>query len=102
MVSGLSVALSFVGLYYFSLRGINVCNMSIDSHLITKSSDTNLREIEKNKPFLENWEFKKGIFHFYFSNFDISLGIYGTLHNFRTYRKHYDLVNCVSDCLNMA
>ena len=48
------------------LRGIHLCNMSIDSHLITKFSDTNLREIEENKPFLENREFKKCIFHFYF------------------------------------
>ena len=53
--------------------------MPIDSHLITKFSDINLREIEENKPFLEKREFKKGIFHFYFSNFDISLGISGTL-----------------------
>ena len=53
--------------------------MSIDSHLITKCSDINLREIEENKPFLENREFEKGIFHFYFSNFDISLSISGTL-----------------------
>ena len=79
MVSDLSVALSLVGLNYFSLWGIHLCNMSIDSHLITKFSDVNLREIEENKPFLQNREFKKGIFHFYFSNFDISLGISGKL-----------------------
>ena len=53
--------------------------MSIDSYLITKFSDINLRAIMENKPFLENREFKKGICHFYFSNFDISLSISGTL-----------------------
>ena len=74
MVSGLSVALSFVGLYYFSLRSIHLCNMSIDSNLINKFSYTNLREIEENKPFLENRLYKKGIFHFYFSNFEVHLG----------------------------
>ena len=79
MVSGLSVALSFVGLYDFSPRGLHLLNMSIDSHLITKCSDINLIEIEENKPLLENGEFKKGIFHFYFLNTDISFGISGTL-----------------------
>ena len=79
MVSSLSVALSFVGLYHFSLRGIHLCNMSKDSHLITKFSDINRREIEENKPFLQNQELKKGIFHLYFANLDISLGISGTL-----------------------
>ena len=53
--------------------------MLIDSHLITKFGESNLREKEENIPFLENRDFKKGIFHFYFSNFDISLGISGTL-----------------------
>ena len=53
--------------------------MSIDSHLITKFSNINFREIEENKPFLENREFKKGIFPFYFSSFDNSLGLSGTL-----------------------
>ena len=53
--------------------------MSIDSHLITKSSDINLIEIEESKPLLEYGEFKKGIFHFYFLNTYISLGISGTL-----------------------
>ena len=49
--------------------------MSIDSRLITKFCDINLIEIEESKPLLENREFKKGIFHFYFLNTDISLGI---------------------------
>ena len=40
--------LSFVRLYYFSLRGIQSRNMSIDRHLITKFSDINLIEIEKS------------------------------------------------------
>ena len=53
--------------------------MSLDRHLLTKFIDINLREIKENKPFLENCKFKKGIFHFYFSNFDISLSISGTL-----------------------
>ena len=48
--------------------------MSIDSHLMTKFSDINLREIEENTPFLEDSEFKKK-----FLNFDISLAISGTL-----------------------
>ena len=54
MVSGLSVGLSFVGLYDFSLRGLYLGNMSIDSHLITKFSDINLIEIEESKPLLGN------------------------------------------------
>ena len=53
--------------------------MSIDSHLITKCSDIKLIEIEENKLLLENRKFKKGIFHFYFLNIDISLGVLGTL-----------------------
>ena len=73
------MALIFVGLYYFSLRGIHLCNMLIDSHLITKFGDTNLREKEENIPFLENRDFKKGIFQLYFSNFDISFSISDTL-----------------------
>ena len=53
--------------------------MSIDCHVITKFSDINLINKEESKPLLENWEFKKGIFHFYFLDTDISLGISGTL-----------------------
>ena len=43
---------------------------------MTKFSDINLREIDENKPFLENSEFKKGIFHFYFFRTSISLLVY--------------------------
>ena len=51
--------------------------MSIDSHLITKLTDINLKEMEESKPLLENREFRKDIFHFYFLNIHISLGIFG-------------------------
>ena len=47
--------------------------MSIDSHLITTVTDINLIEMEESKPLLENREFRKGIFHFYFLNSRISL-----------------------------
>ena len=53
--------------------------MAIDSQLITKFSDINLREIEEGTPLLENLEFTKGILCFYFLNIHISLGISGTL-----------------------
>ena len=53
--------------------------MSIDSHLITKFTDVNLIKIGESKPLLDNREFRKGIFHFYFLNIHISLGILGTL-----------------------
>ena len=52
--------------------------MSIDSHLITKFTDINLIKIGESKPLLENQEFRKGIFPFYFLNIHISLGILGT------------------------
>ena len=45
MVRGLSGALSFMRLYHFSLGGIHLLNMAIDSHLITKFSDINLTGI---------------------------------------------------------
>ena len=71
--------------------------MSIDNHLITKFIDINLIEIEESKPLLENQEFKKGIFHLFFEHRYLSWYIRYTYEQFRTYRKHYDRVNCVSD-----
>ena len=56
--------------------------MSIDSHTITKFKDINLIEIEESKLLLENQEFNKGIFHFYFFNIDIFLGKLDTLMTF--------------------
>ena len=53
--------------------------MSIDSHLIAKLTDINLIEMEESKPLLENLEFRKGMFHFYFLNSHISLGMLRTL-----------------------
>ena len=74
--------------------------MSIDSHLITNFTHVNLPlEIEEGKILLENQEFKISIFHFYFLNTDISVGILYiyTYENFKTYRKHSVVVNCVSE-----
>ena len=39
----------------------------------------NLIEIQESKPLLENQEFQKHIFHFYFLNIDIFLGKLDTL-----------------------
>ena len=61
MVRGPSVALSLMGVYYLSLGGIQLGNISIDSYTITKFKDLNLIEIEESKLLLENQEFKKGI-----------------------------------------
>ena len=54
MVGGPSVALSLMGVYYHSLGGIQLKNMSIDSHTITKFKDINLIEIEESKLLLES------------------------------------------------
>ena len=51
----------------------------IDSHLITQFAYINLIELEESKPLLENREFKKNIFHFYFLNINIFLVLLGTL-----------------------
>ena len=53
--------------------------MAIDSQLITKFSDIHLREIEESASLLENREFTKDIFCFYFLNIHISLAVSGTL-----------------------
>ena len=53
--------------------------MSIDSRLIAKLTDINLIEMEESKLLLENLEFIKGMFHFYFLNSHISFGMLGTL-----------------------
>ena len=52
---------------------------SIDSHLMVKFTHVNLIEIEEGKLWLGNQEFKISIFHFYFLNIDISIGILCTL-----------------------
>ena len=69
MVRGISGALSFTGLYLGR-------NMAIDSQLITKFSDINLKEIEESISLLENPDVKKRVtFSVFFSfvNFYISL-----------------------------
>ena len=71
--------------------------MSIDSHMITKFAYINLIEFEESKPLLEDREFKKNIFHFYFLNTNIFFVSLGTLIKIsKTYRKHSVVVNCVS------
>ena len=68
------MALSIIGVYYLSLGGIQLRNMSIDSHAMTTFKDIYHIEIEERKLLLENREFKKDIFHFYFLNIAIFLG----------------------------
>ena len=79
MVRGPSLALSLMGVYYLSLGGIQLRNMSIDSHTITKFKDINFIEIEEGKLLIENREIKKGIFRFYFLNMNSFLGKLDTL-----------------------
>ena len=59
-----------MGVYYISLGGIQLRNMSIDSHAMTRFKDINLLGTEESKSLLEWREFKKDIFHFYFLNID--------------------------------
>ena len=66
MVRGLAGTFSFMGLYHFSLGGIQLLNMAIDSQWITKFSDTNLIEIEESTPLLENRHSQKAFFVFIF------------------------------------
>ena len=59
--------------------GAYQCEYSIDSHLMAQFTHVNLIEIEEGKLWLRNREFKISIFHFYFSNIDISVVILCTL-----------------------
>ena len=76
--------------------------MSTDSHLITKFTDINLIEKEESKP-IDNREFRKGIFHFYFLNIHISLGIIGTLVKILEHIENIQMyVNYVSNSFYMT